>query len=509
MTNNNDDVIYLEDLEITPAVILEARHRLWHMGELSWKLDETQLTIYNFVHNSKNKVLVINCSRRLGKSFLLAIMAIEKCLKNPKSVVKMLQPEQKMVRMNIRPIMDKIFRDCPDDIRPEFKTQDNIYVFKNGSELQLAGTDNGNHEKLRGGDSDLNLVDEAGFCSDLKYIVNSILTPTTLLTKGKIILCSTTPPNPQHEFIKYMEMATENGTMMKKTIYDAVEENKYLQNPRITMEIVEDIIKTYPGGAQSDEFRTEFMCEVIFDSELSIFPEFKAVEEDAVSNWIRPAFYDRYVSMDIGFKDLTFVLFAYYDFDNAVTVIEDEIVISGPKMTTEYLAKLIKDKEKELWYNSMTGEQYDPYRRVCDNNLIVINDLTRLHNLHFVPTLKDNKRAQVNNARIKIGNRQVIINPKCKNLIMHIKNGTWKPNSDEFARSGDMGHYDGCDALVYLLRNVDQFRNPYPKGYQHSKLGRHADLFYNPHYVDPKKGSGWNKLAEQSQVKSTINRRKK
>ena len=150
--------------EYSDIDILEARTKLWHMGNIEWKLDPTQKKIFDFVKSTKGKISVINCARRLGKSYFLTIMAIQQCLTKPKSIVKFLQPEQKMIRMNIKPIIESIFHDCPDELRPEFKTQDNIYIFKhNGSQIQLAGTDSGNAEKLRGGDSDLCIIDEAAF----------------------------------------------------------------------------------------------------------------------------------------------------------------------------------------------------------------------------------------------------------------------------------------------------------------------------------------------------------
>ncbi len=487
--------------------IKEARYRLWYLGELSWKLDATQLKIYNFFHECPEKVIVINCSRRLGKSYLLAIMAIEQCLKKPKSIVKMLQPEQKMVRMNIRPIMDKILRDCPDDLRPEYKTQDSIYMFKNGSELQLAGTDNGNHEKLRGGDSHLNIVDEAGFCSDLRYVINSILIPTTTLTRGKIILSSTTPPNPGHEFVKSMQDAEVKGNLIRKTIHDAVEDSKSDENPRITAEVVADIVKSLPDGEKSQEFRTEYLCEVIHYSDLSVIPEFSEVKEDIVVQWPRPIFYDRYTSMDIGFKDLTAVLFAYYDFDHGVVVIEDEFSVNGIKMTTDYLAQEIRKKEESLWTDKMTGEFQQPYKRISDNNPIVINDLLRLHNLIFHATQKDNKDAQVNNTRMMIGGREVMIHPRCKQLISHLENGIWKTNRKEFDRSADNGHFDFIDALIYLLRNIDRNRNPYPKNYRHSLLGRSGDLFHNPHFKPLNEAKGFGRLTEQFKVKSSFKKK--
>lgn len=464
--------------KIPDTAILEARKKLWNMGVLEWKLDSTQKKIYEFFKSNQSKTTVITASRRLGKSYILTVIAVEKCLQEPKSIVKFIQPEQKMVRMNIKPLMEDVFKDAPPTLRPVFKTQDNIYVFPNGSEIQLAGTDNGNHDKLRGGNAHLCLVDEAAFCSDLKYIINSILIPSTTLTKGKIVLSSTPPRTPNHEFVKYMEMGDQQGLGIKKTIWDAVEDSKDEPSPRITKEIVEDIIKNMPNGAKSDEFRTEYMCEVIRDGDLTVVPEFtEETAKDIIVEWPRPPFYDAYVSMDIGFKDLTVVLFGYYDFENAVSVVEDEIVIQGPKMTTEFLAQEISSKENRLWTSPITGEFNKPYLRVSDNNLIVINDLHRLHGLLFLPTKKDNKDAQINDLRMLVSSAQLKINPRCKTLIQHLKSASWNNKRTEFSRSADNGHYDAVDALLYFIRNVDRNKNPYPKGYfRYGHIPR-SDLF--------------------------------
>jgi hypothetical protein len=101
--------------------------------------------------------------------------------------------------------------------------------------------------------SDLCIVDEAGFCDDLTYIIQSILIPTTTTTHGKIILSSTPPRLADHEFIRYMEEAEDRGSFLKKTIYDA------LGGGRITQEMIDEIIREL-GGAESPDFRREYLC---------------------------------------------------------------------------------------------------------------------------------------------------------------------------------------------------------------------------------------------------------
>lgn len=463
----------------TDAQIQEARTRLWYMGNLEWKLDFAQKEIYRRWKENKNKTTVLNISRRVGKTYYLAVLAVQQCLQKSKSIVKFLQPEQKMIRVNLRPIMDKIFLDCPAELRPEFKTMDNIYRFKNGSEIQLAGTDNGNAEKLRGGDSELCLIDEAAFVkTDLKYLIRSILLPTTILTRGKIILSSSSPLDNNHDFAKYMEDAEQKGTLIKLTLFDALKIHLQMQNPRFTQEIVDEIIAEYPGGITNDDFRRECLCLIPNNADNSVIPEFNSeTEQDIIVEWKRPSFCDKYVAMDIGFKDLTVVLFGYWDFENAVLVIEDEFKMNGPQMTTKVLAEEIQKYETNLWTNKLTNETEKPYRRVSDNNPIVINDLNRLHGLLFLPSAKDNKEMAINQLRMMVQSRQLVINPKCKILISHLRNGTWNKKRDDFSRSGDNGHYDALAALVYLARNIDKTHNPFPLGYQYGHLNRETGYF--------------------------------
>lgn len=431
---------------------------LWNQGIVSWKLSSVQKELYASYTNAKGKTIVWSCSRRLGKSYALCVAAIEMCLNKPNAVVKFIAPTQKHVKMIIRPLLKEIVKDCPKELKPEYRTAEHIYRFKNGSEIQLAGTDAGHAESLRGGSADLCIVDEAGFCDDLKYIVQSILIPTTTTTRGKIILSSTPPKSADHEFEFYRKTAEFKGNYIKKTIYDGI-------GDRITLEIIKEIVEEL-GGEESPDFQREYMCNMQLDEEHAVVPEFtESLQADTVKEWTAPPFADRYVAGDIGFKDLTVFLFGYYDFRAGKLIVEDEVVMNGKKMTTTYMAEQIRAKENRLW-TDVSGEQIKPYLRVCDNNLIVINDLSRLHGLDFIPTSKDDKAAALNNLRIMLKEGRIIINPRCKTLIYHLRNATWNKSRRSFDRSPDAGHYDAVDALIYLARNVIYSKNPYPSNYQ-------------------------------------------
>jgi len=454
----------------------DAVDQLWRRAIITWKLDKNQLEMHDFVVNGSNKITVIGSSRQLGKTFFLVSLAIEQCLKQKYSIVKFIAPTVKDIKRIVSPLIREITADCPNDLKPTYNTQDHIFRFANGSEIQLAGTENGHAESIRGNKAHLCIIDEAGFCDDLDYIVKSILIPTTTTTGGKIVMASTPSKSPDHPFMAFMKHAEAENRFVKKTIYD---------NPRLNASDIDQIAEAL-GGKESVDFRREYLVEMITSEEDAVIPEFnQELQDKIVKPHPIPAYYDAYVAMDIGVNDLTVCLFAYYDFLQGKIIVEDEIVLSGKKMLTDSLAALIKSKEQAIWTSPITGEQKIPHLRVSDNNnLILLNDLGAKHKLTFVPTLKDNADAALNNMRMLLKSERLFINPRCKTLIFHLKSAIWNKARTSYARSGDQGHYDAVDALKYLCRNINFNKNPYPANYQ--LANSHASIFTNEKAGEPK-----------------------
>jgi Terminase large subunit, T4likevirus-type, N-terminal len=467
-----------------PISKLDAVHKLWKMGNLTYKLHTTQRDMYTKLHSTDDKIMVVACSRGWGKSYALLTIAIETCLKKPNAIVKYLAPTAKDLKNIVLPNFRQIMEDCPPQLRSKiiYKTNEGKIVFThNNSEIHLAGTEKGNAEKIRGVSADLCIVDEAGFCDDLDYVIKSILFPTITRGSGsrgkKIIMASTPSKTNDHDFIKYMRDYEFKNKLITYTVYDnprlqlEAEENGY----STVTEYVEKVLAAqYVDGVDSTAFVREYLCRIVTEDSDAVFPEFKPeLQQKIVKTWPEPGHYDLYLSMDIGFKDLTVVLFAYYDFQNAKLVIKDEVVLSGAKMLTDNLAYEIQQKERQF-VNKVTGEQIKPYLRVSDNNnLILLQDLTIKHGLTFTATAKDNFDAALNNCRMLLKSERIIIDPKCTTLISHLKGAIWNRQRTSFARSPDKGHYDSCAALVYLCRNVNFSHNPFPKESYNS------NYFYN------------------------------
>lgn len=443
----------------------EIRTELWRRGTLRWILHGVQKEMYdNFKSSEKNSISVWLCSRQLGKSFTLTVLAIEAALSEKHTIVKLVTDTKQHVKSIFEPLFRQVLETCPSDLYPKYNVSQFSFTFPNGSEVQLAGSDSKNYEKLRGQKSQLILVDEAGFCNDLNDMIYSVLLPTTTHTGGKIVLASTPPEDPDHPFINFIEEAQVNNSLIKKTIFD---------NPLLSKEQIDNIIKKM-GGVDSVRFKREYLAEIIKSSESSVIPEFnEEIKQHIIKEWPLPPFYDCYVGMDLGGKDLTALVFGYYDFRADKIIIQDELIFDFRKTgnNIEKLVQLIKAKEEELWTNPLTHEQKPPYLRVSDLNAIVLNEIRKYSSglINFQPSKKDNVEAAINNVRAMISSHKLIINPKCTTTIRHLQNVRWSGSTtkSEFARSPDNGHYDAAAAVVYFVRAIQLNKNPYPPSYNY------------------------------------------
>ena len=441
----------------------EAIHELWNRGSLQYFLKGKQIELYKAMKDETQHINVVLASRRWGKSTVLSLLAIETCLRKPNSVVKYIAPTKVQVQEILDSVMKPILEDCPKHLFPEWKEAKKRFVFPNGSTIQIWATDGGHADSIRGGVAHLGIIDEAGYADKLGYVIDNVLSPATDTVGGHIILASTPNYNdPNHEFnIDYVLPRQELGTLKKFTIYDA---------PMIDDKRRQEIIDRY--GIDNPKFKTEYLCELQVDPEKLVLSEFMEKEAEIVREVERAVFFNTYVSFDIGFKDLSGVLFAWFDFKNSTIVIEDEIVINGPELTTDYLAELIRKKEAEHFRNHK-NVQIPPSIRVADNNNpILLNDLYRLHGIMFVPTAKDNKDAQINELKMRLKQGRIAIHPRCVNLRYHLRAAKWNKKRDGFDRIKEdrhtgfkANHADLLDALLYLVRNVQTYLNPYPDSY--------------------------------------------
>ena len=437
-------------------LVQELKEDLWQAGNLEWKCLPHQKIFYHKASSfiiqpdvNHGLIYVANCSRRFGKTTIGCVLASEFALKCPNTHIRLAAPSAKQLKEIVHPIFRKIFADCPPYLRPEWRTADAMFLFPNGAHIHLAGCDNENLENLRGHESHLNIITEAGSIAPLEYLINSILLPQTLTTNGKTIIDSTPSPKPAHYFEILCQEALMEGNYSEFTLDD---------NTSIPDNIKEIYIKR-AGGRDSSTCQREYYCKHVVDEQSVIVPEWKQEFVQVVQRPDMYNFYEKYVGGDLGTVHKTVFLFGYYDFAKAQLIIEREIVMSGNKMTTDKIASGIKYVESDLeWQQSVRK----PSRWCDNNNLLLLNDLCNLHNLDINATSKDSFEAMRNFMRMFIGQGRLIVNPGCKELIGCLTYGIMNKKGDDFDVNPVFGHFDALSALKYLIRNLDTYTNPIP-----------------------------------------------
>lgn len=437
------------------AVKVEARAECWRRGNLSYLLDSNQLKLEAALLGCGRKRFAAKMARRVGKSFWLCKLASETCLRHPGGRVNYGAATSDMVANIIHPIMTSMVADAPTPIRPILVN--GRWRFHNGSYIVPAGCEDlhkANH--LRGTESLLNIVDEAGFIPILRPVLTEILNPQLLSTDGLSVIASSPPESSGHDFAQMYRSLEAMGATYTSTVYDCPRYGREQLN-RFMAEDAALLGLTPEAYALTPSFKREWLAQFVTDPTRAVVPEWDdEMAVKCVRVEPRPKFFHAYESLDIGWKDKHGVLFAYWDFFRARLVIEDELLLS--KTNTQKLADSIKAKEFELWGSKA------PHLRVADNDLLVIGDLQELHSLSFYPTAKDDKELQVNRLRMLVGAGQLEINPRCVQLIRQLSVTIWNSARSSYERNSE-GHGDLIDALVYLVRNVRRDLNPVPAGY--------------------------------------------
>lgn len=480
----------------------EEKEDFWWHGFLSWKLTGDpdsgklgQLKIEEAFQSTTGKLFVGDCSRQLGKSTWAADKCVELALRKRRARIRYATAFLSDLEQFIIPAFEFVLEDCPDLLKPIWKAQKSEWYFPTtGSRIRLIGLDR-KPNGLRGNKLDLVVLDEAGYVARLSYIYKFVLIPaTTHVPDAKIIMISTQPESPDHDFVEFcdkaeIEMKEGGGSGYVKIDID--------ENPLLTKTQIDDIaIEFAPSdpfltreekislGRASTAFRREYLCERVVEENRAIIPEFKEKRHVLISPRC-PAFayWYRMEALDSGVRDLTACLFGYYDFARAKAVIEDEFAIQGAEVTTKRISQKVHEKEALHKY-----KEFKWLRRMADNNnLILIQDLAQEeHKLVFNPTGKDDLHAMVNKVRVWMGSDRIEIHPRCVRLISAMKAGIWNNTRTEFARSKIHGHYDLIASLVYFIRNIPEHQNNVPPYFGHAT----SDVIY------PRGTMGQNRNAE-------------
>lgn len=435
----------------------------WRAGDLSYGRHIVQERMRALVLNARARGILIsvwNIARRVGKSQEAVRMASETCLntKHRGGYFPYAAMTAETVAEFIEPHLIELAADAPPELKPEFFK--GAWVFPSTeAKIKMRGCeDRKKANRLRGNAAIGGVVDEAAFIDVLDYVVRSVMIPQFATTGGWLLVCSSAPETPEHFFRTLAGDAEAVGAYIHAEMTDA---------PHLTPKVISEIC-TAMGGPQSAQWLREGRSLFVTDESRALVPEFNAeAEKEIVKAWPRPEHFDLYVVGDLGYTDLTVILLGYYDFANAMIVVEDEVVLRRP--TSDVITTEVEKRLAERFPG------HEPLVRAVDTTALTAADLRRLQPeiegrdpddpARWHTVANDELEASLNAARVTIARRKVRVNPRCTTTIAHLKHGVWNDRRTSFQRvKNDQGvhHFDGVAGFVYFNRTIRPNRNPEP-----------------------------------------------
>lgn len=445
------------------TVLKKLEEECWYRGDLRYICrPRSQKLVYDQIKNWKTTnpdrlgPIILNAHRAFGKSFLLLLMAVERCIALPGQDVKFAAPTGKQCTDIATPLLRLILSKCPRKLLPH-KGQGK-YTFHNPrwsdpdaiSVLHIVSCKD-DAEGQRGLRSDMIVVDECRDVPNFRYVTKDIFLFHFAGRANPLYVLSSTPPNSMdHPWCSYIE--------------EAIPENRYIEFPvtenKDWNDKDESMLLAVCGSKETTTWRREALCERVSEESSLIVPEFQHAEgEIVVESYQRPSHFFPHTCVDFGFMDFTAALFGYVDFIKNLLVIEDEVFVKYK--TTGEIVKLIQDKEAALGYKS---EGPRAVRRIGDNDPQQLANLSLDHGLYISATEKWDKERWLNELRYNVQIGKIRILDRCKSLIYQLRNGVREPDVDrlKFLRGEKVGHCDAIDALIYLNRMVNWRANPFP-----------------------------------------------
>lgn len=475
---------------LSPAEYLAAIEQAWAMPRLRYKLHPHQKRAYDdartMIEGRRKKRRLWRWSRRLGKTTTSEVLVVEGAIRTPGGRYVVAAPSGEHLEKFVRPAIEMITEDAPQDLRPLWNSRLSEYKFPEygparGSTIALYGcdTDRKISHMGRGPAANGIVFEEAGEIPDLKK-ARSVTAPQLLSLRhqpfsGWMLFVGTPPESASHYYAMLSRLYRTDGREVHFTIYDGH------YTPKEIEQFIEDEADGQPVSEykESDEFRREFLAEIISDPSRKVLkfatePRLKECVERYRAVGPRPSHFVVYEGMDVGWSpDWTFWLLAWWHHEKHTLVVERELYYRGGFQTDAMASEVRQVEEEVLGPSRMAPYQHHalPPRRWSDYSPFLLQELAK-HELIFSTTAKDDRDTAISECDRMIPGYgragYLAINPEgCPMLLQQMEAAIWNKARTDFDKNASraMGHYDGVAALVYLTRNVVKTENPFPPGH--------------------------------------------
>jgi hypothetical protein len=380
-------------------------------------------------------------------------MAIEDCLQHPGSTVAIIGPTLKQTRDILKSLVRDVIIDAPKGLIRETKSE--LLWNVGTSQLVIAAFDTA-IEAVRGRKFHNIYLEESGLSNlnEYDYTINSVLRPTLMHSRGKIIHLTTPAVEVNHPMhTKTMADCAANDALFIYTIED---------NPLLTKDQIDEEIKAM-GGRDAIHVRRELFCEIVKDVSLVVIPEF---DDRHIKTIVLPSHAYYLTSIDFGGSmDQTGIVMCFYDF------VRDKICIYKDKLIPRNTAT--KDVRAEVYLMEDGTKWLEGPRRLADAPGQIRIDLGSEDFYVAQPRKeKGSLEANINALRLAFTRDEMEVDPSCIKLIATLRYGSWLLNKEDWQRTPELGHLDLLAALLYAQRHIDT-RNPYP-----AMMGKHKETHH-------------------------------
>lgn len=433
------------------------------MGDVRVLMTPTQLRVDSAIEKMPRfQWGFLRCSRRWGKTVYGALRTQRASQrKGPRSrgTLRYCAPTKQHGRDFVIPAFEWVASQMPREQRPRFDSTKNYWLWPNGARCILGSSESRTDVgRQKGTDCDFALVDEAGEHPPqlLDLLISSALTPQFLTTDGTGLIAGT-PPDvdlPDHPYWLQNARCEIEGYAWHFTIDDI---------GHVDAAAKAELVARLSGGRgiTDPRVRRELYVERVKDEASLLVPEWSNAH---VREATMPAHKQWFAVGDFGFHDLSFVIFAWFDFLRQAIVVEHEIVMH--RKSSLAVGDAVKALEAELGIV--------PEWRLADAPLQTIADMADAKlgpGVIFGCVQKDDRDSALAVLRNEVGRGRFIVHPRCVHLQKHLEYGYWNTNRTDFARpkasdgSSDplLGHFDGVAAAMYLNRAIPRHINPAPR----------------------------------------------
>ena len=206
---------------------------------------------------------------------------------------------------------------------------------------------------------------------EYEYVLKDVALPQVFTNDGTIWMLSTPPESAMHPSVRTIDECRIAGDFSHHDIW--------ITEPYYGKDRIEAFLEE-AGGIESTTAQREYFARIVTDASRAVVPEFTRELEHIVVDLPVPPRCARVVAADFGFRDLTVVVFCYYDFDRARIVVLDEVVAEAQSALE--VGRRVHAKERELGWDG-TG-----LVRIADAPPQLLADIYEACGISFGPAKK-------------------------------------------------------------------------------------------------------------------------